>query len=122
MNSKEEFTVQMKRKVAEIEEILKEYLPKPEGYQKVIMEAMEYSLMAGGKRLRPMLMRETSRLFGDETEALCPFMAALEMIHTYSLVHMRLRQHFVRLRQHRRRALKSDVPLVSLAEKQVSME
>ena len=42
MNSKEEFTVQMKRKVAEIEEILKEYLPKPEGYQKVIMEAMEY--------------------------------------------------------------------------------
>lgn len=50
MNSKEEFTVQMKRKVAEIEEILKEYLPKPEGYQKVIMEAMEYSLMAGGKR------------------------------------------------------------------------
>ena len=87
MNSKEEFTVQMKRNVAEIEEILKEYLPKPEGYQKVIMEAMEYSLMAGGKRLRPMLMRETSRLFGDETEALCPFMAALEMIHTYSLVH-----------------------------------
>ena len=87
MNSKEEFTVQMKRKVAEIEEILKEYLPKPEGYQKVIMEAMEYSLMAGGKRLRPMLMRETSRLFGDETEALCPFMAALEMIHTYSLIH-----------------------------------
>ena len=70
MNSKEEFTVQMKRKVAEIEEILKEYLPKPEGYQKVIMEAMEYSLMAGGKRLRPMLMRETSRLFGDETETL----------------------------------------------------
>lgn len=49
MNSKEEFTVQMKRKVAEIEEILKEYLPKPEGYQKVIMEAMEYSLMAGEK-------------------------------------------------------------------------
>lgn len=49
MNSKEEFTVQMKRKVAEIEEILKEYLPKPEGYQKVIMEAMEYSLMAGKK-------------------------------------------------------------------------
>ena len=91
MNSKEEFTVQMKRKVAEIEEILKEYLPKPEGYQKVIMEAMEYSLMAGGKRLRPMLMRETSRLFGDETEALCPFMAALEMIHTYSLVHDDLR-------------------------------
>ena len=87
MNSKEEFTVQMKRKVAEIEEILKRYLPEAEGYQKVIMEAMEYSLMAGGKRLRPMLMQETCRLFGEEPETLKPFMAALEMIHTYSLVH-----------------------------------
>ncbi len=50
MNSKEEFTIQMKTKVAEIEEILKRYLPEAEGYQKVIMEAMEYSLMAGGKK------------------------------------------------------------------------
>ena len=87
MNSKEEFTIQMKMKVAEIEEILKRYLPEAEGYQKVIMEAMEYSLMAGGKRLRPMLMQETCRLFGEEPETLKPFMAALEMIHTYSLVH-----------------------------------
>lgn len=87
MNSKEEFTIQMKTKVAEIEEILKRYLPGAEGYQKVIMEAMEYSLMAGGKRLRPMLMQETCRLFGEEPETLKPFMAALEMIHTYSLVH-----------------------------------
>lgn len=87
MNSKEEFTIQMKTKVAEIEEILKRYLPEAEGYQKVIMEAMEYSLMAGGKRLRPMLMQETCRLFGEEPETLKPFMAALEMIHTYSLVH-----------------------------------
>ena len=87
MNSKEEFTIQMKMKVAEIEELLKRYLPEAEGYQKVIMEAMEYSLMAGGKRLRPMLMQETCRLFGEEPETLKPFMAALEMIHTYSLVH-----------------------------------
>ena len=43
--------------------------------------------MAGGKRLRPMLMQETCRLFGEEPETLKPFMAALEMIHTYSLVH-----------------------------------
>ena len=83
MNFKEE----QKEKVEKIEAILREYLPEANGYQSVIMEAMEYSLMAGGKRLRPMLMRETSRLFGDETEALCPFMAALEMIHTYSLIH-----------------------------------
>lgn len=51
------------------------------------MEAMEYSLMAGGKRLRPMLMWESYRLFGGEGAAIEPFMAAIEMIHTYSLVH-----------------------------------
>ena len=48
---------------------------------------MEYSLMAGGKRLRPMLMQETYRLFGGESGIIEPFMAAIEMIHTYSLVH-----------------------------------
>lgn len=74
-------------KVNEIEEILKKYLPKQEGYQKIIMEAMEYSLMAGGKRLRPMLMLETYRLFGGQDSIVEPFMAAQEMIHTYSLVH-----------------------------------
>ncbi len=74
-------------KVNEIEQILMKYLPKQEGYQKMIMEAMEYSLMAGGKRLRPMLMNETFRMFGGEGEIIEPFMAAIEMIHTYSLVH-----------------------------------
>ena len=51
------------------------------------MEAMEYSVMAGGKRLRPMLMQETYKLFGGDSELVEPFMAAMEMIHTYSLVH-----------------------------------
>lgn len=74
-------------KIAEIEEILKKYLPKQEGFQKEIMEAMEYSLMAGGKRLRPVLMKETFEMFGGEGEIIEPFMAAIEMIHTYSLVH-----------------------------------
>lgn len=74
-------------KVKEIEEILQKYLPEAGGYQKTIMEAMEYSLMAGGKRLRPMLMKETFALFGGEGEVIEPFMAAQEMIHTYSLVH-----------------------------------
>ena len=83
MNFKEE----QKEKVEKIEAILREYLPEANGYQSVIMEAMEYSLMAGGKRLRPMLMKETYRLFGGETEVIYPFMAAMEMIHTYSLVH-----------------------------------
>lgn len=76
-----------REKVAAIEEILTSYLPKEEGYQKIIMEAMAYSLMAGGKRLRPMLMQETYRLFGGTSRVVEPFMAAIEMIHTYSLVH-----------------------------------
>lgn len=74
-------------KVKEIEEILKSYLPEQNGYQRIIMDAMEYSLMAGGKRLRPMLMKETYRLFGGTEKVIEPFMAAQEMIHTYSLVH-----------------------------------
>ena len=74
-------------KVQEIEKILVKFLPEKEGYQKQIMEAMEYSVMAGGKRLRPMLMQETFRLFDGEGDIIEPFMAAIEMIHTYSLVH-----------------------------------
>ena len=74
-------------KAAAIEKLLAAYLPREEGYQKIILEAINYSLMAGGKRLRPMIMQETYRLFGGEGALVEPFMAALEMIHTYSLVH-----------------------------------
>lgn len=74
-------------KIKEIELILEHALPAQEGYQALIMEAMEYNLMAGGKRLRPMLMKETYELFGGQGQVIEPFMAALEMIHTYSLVH-----------------------------------
>ena len=74
-------------KVEEIEKILKKYLPAEEGYQKTVLEAMNYSVLAGGRRLRPMLMQETFRMFGGEGHLVEPFMAAMEMIHTYSLVH-----------------------------------
>ena len=57
------------------------------GYQEVIMDAMSYSMLAGGKRLRSMLMQETYRMFGGTDSVIEPFMAAIEMIHTYSLVH-----------------------------------
>ena len=87
MSSKTDFQRQMKEKVEDIEKMLQEYLPKQKGYQSVIMEAMGYSLMAGGKRLRPMLMMETYRLFQGSCKAIRTFMAAIEMIHTYSLVH-----------------------------------
>lgn len=76
------------KRVRYIESVIKRYLPIEEGYQKTIFEAMNYSILAGGKRLRPMFMLETYRLFGGtETECIEPFMVAIEMIHTYSLVH-----------------------------------
>ena len=83
MNFKEE----LQNRVEHIETILQEYLPNEEGWQKSVIEAMNYSVLAGGKRLRPMLMEETYRLFGGQGKEIEPFMAAIEMIHTYSLVH-----------------------------------
>ncbi|MDY2923178.1 MAG: farnesyl diphosphate synthase [Eubacterium sp.] len=74
--------------VADIEAGMKEYMPEETGYQKTVFEAMNYSLLAGGKRLRPMFLYEAYQMFGGRDEkAVRPFMMALEMIHTYSLVH-----------------------------------
>lgn len=78
---------EIEKRTAEIEKVLNAYLPVEENYQRRIMEAMNYSVQAGGKRLRPMLMQETYRLFGGRGQVVEPFMAAIEMIHTYSLVH-----------------------------------
>lgn len=79
---------QLLEKCAYIETVIKKYLPKEEGFQKEIMEAMNYSMMAGGKRVRPLLMLETYKMFGGTDATLIePFMVAIEMIHTYSLVH-----------------------------------
>ena len=83
----EEFERQRECRVRQIEDILQSYLPVQKGSQRIIMEAMTYSLLAGGKRIRPMLMKETFSLFGGKSKAVEPFMAAIEMIHTYSLVH-----------------------------------
>ena len=83
MNFKEEMTKRTER----IEEVLEKYLPEEKGWQKTVLEAMNYSVRAGGKRLRPMLMEETYKMFGGNGAEIEPFMAAIEMIHTYSLVH-----------------------------------
>ncbi|MBE5877574.1 MAG: polyprenyl synthetase family protein [Lachnospiraceae bacterium] len=83
MNFKEE----LQSRTSQIEAILEAYLPKEEGPQRTVIEAMNYSVRVGGKRLRPMLMQETYRMFGGEGNLVEPFMAAMEMIHTYSLVH-----------------------------------
>ncbi len=82
-----ELVQEINKRVEAIEAIIRTYLPKEEGYQKTVIEAMNYSILAGGKRLRPMLMQETYRLFGGKSRVIEPFMAAIEMIHTYSLVH-----------------------------------
>ena len=88
MNDKETFKQELKTRTAEIEQLIKTYLPEESGHQKTILEAMNYSMMAGGKRLRPMLMQEMCRLFtGCLLESVIPIMAAVEMIHTSSLVH-----------------------------------
>lgn len=82
------FELEQSKRLSEINDILEGYLPKEEGYYKSVMEAMNYSIRAGGKRIRPMLMLETFRLYnGSHIDILYPFMAAIEMIHTYSLVH-----------------------------------
>lgn len=75
------------KKTKDAEDILKKYLPIEEGFQKKVMEAVNYSVTAGGKRLRPVIMKESFLLFGGSGEVIEPFMAALEMIHNYSLVH-----------------------------------
>ena len=79
--------IKLQERVAEVEAVIQKYLPEEIGYQKTVLEAMNYSVLAGGKRLRPMLMEETYRLFGGNSKIVEPFMAAIEMIHTYSLVH-----------------------------------
>ena len=82
------FHEELEARTKQAEEILQKYLPaKEEAYQKTVMDAMHYSAMAGGKRLRPVLMKECFILFGGTGEIIEPFMAALEMIHNYSLVH-----------------------------------
>ena len=81
------FQDELKKRTEEIEAVLKSYLPREEGFAKTMAQAMNYSVLAGGKRLRPMLILETCRMFGGEDKLAYPFMAAMEMIHTHSLVH-----------------------------------
>ncbi len=75
------------QKVDITESIIKKYLPEEAGFQKTIFEAMNYSILAGGKRLRPLMMKEAFEMLGGRGVIIEPFMAALEMIHTYSLIH-----------------------------------
>lgn len=69
------------------ESVIERYLPEETGFCRELAQAVNYSMRAGGKRLRPILMMETYRMFGGESQIIAPFMAAMEMIHTSSLIH-----------------------------------
>lgn len=81
------FDNQMKKRVTEIRNIIEGYLPQEEGFQRTLLEAMNYSMLVGGKKLRPLLMQQTYVMFGGKSAVIKPFMAAIEMIHTHSLIH-----------------------------------
>lgn len=86
----QEFNEILQEKTRVVERLIKSFLPEEEGYQKTVIEAMNYSINTGGKRLRPLLMEETFQFCGGREEdmpLLEPFMAAIEMVHAYSLVH-----------------------------------
>jgi len=82
-----EFKEKLAEQTARVDALMETYLPEENGHQKTIFSAMNYSVRAGGKRIRPILMEETYRLCGGNGKEIEPFMAAIEMIHTSSLVH-----------------------------------
>lgn len=81
------FHDELNEKVLKVNNLMESVLNVDTGYASYLMDAMKYSVMAPGKRLRPIIMEETAMLFDRESVELPFFMAALELIHSYSLVH-----------------------------------
>lgn len=81
------FQDELAKRTEETEKVIRSFLPAEAGFAGTMAQAMNYSMLAGGKRLRPMLMQETFRLFGGSGKLVKPFMAGMEMIHTHSLIH-----------------------------------
>ena len=81
------FHTRLNTLIQDMDAVLLQILPEPVGPQKRIMEAMAYALLGDGKRLRPFLMLETARMFGEETPGIWQAAAALECVHVYSLIH-----------------------------------
>lgn len=81
------FDKELEQKKMEMESLIAGYLPGEEGFAKELAQAINYSMEAGGKRLRPILMAETYKMFGGKSKVIEPFLAAMEMIHTSSLIH-----------------------------------
>ena len=88
MSDMDQMKEELSKRIRELEKLIESYMPQEKGFQRTVLEAMNYSMKAGGKRLRPMLMQETCRLFaGEDLPTVVPFVAAIEMIHTSSLLH-----------------------------------
>ena len=81
------FKEELAAKTAQTETVIEQFLPKEEGFAARLAEAMNYSMRAGGKRLRPIFLKEAYVCFGGTDRVCEPFMAAIEMIHTHSLIH-----------------------------------
>ena len=84
---KKTFNEELGKKAAFVEEVLIKYMPRDLKYAGKVLEAAEYSVFTGGKHLRPVIMKEAFDMFGGKGEVIEPFMAAIEYIHNYSLVH-----------------------------------
>ncbi|MGR6836396.1 polyprenyl synthetase family protein [Syntrophomonas erecta] len=84
---KQLFLSEIGRRKEYIDSCLKDYLEKEDAYPPVIHQAMHYAVFNGGKRLRPIMVLEGARLAGDRAEQVVPAACAMEMIHSYSLVH-----------------------------------
>ena len=81
------FKEELQQRTDYAEEVIRRWLPEERGFSKTMAQAMNYCMCAGGKRLRPILLLETLRLFGGDEKLAEPFMAGIEMIHTHSLIH-----------------------------------
>ena len=82
-----DFKTELKKYRIEIEEELQKYVRKDACPERILNSSMEYSLMAGGKRLRPILVLATYKLFKENTEICMPYAVAIEMVHNFSLIH-----------------------------------
>ncbi len=82
-----DFKEELKKYQEIVEEELKKYIKKDSSPEKTLNESMEYSLMAGGKRLRPILVIATYRLFDENYDICMPYAVAIEMVHNFSLIH-----------------------------------
>ncbi len=81
------FKEELEKRTQNAWQVIESYLPKEDGFSRTLAEAMNYSMKAGGKRLRPVLMSAMYEMLGGKSDLVEPFMAAIEMIHTHSLIH-----------------------------------